>query len=94
MKITVDTEDIFRYAVGDTTQDPIESQIDLENRYEVFDSLIYDHRKKKFIKQSEAFSIFSKGVSDLRRNASSMILRDITDECLRLSKLDFDVELS
>lgn len=94
MKISVDYNDIFRYVVGMTSKDPIEVQIDFENRYEVFDESIYDYKSKSLISQPETFLIFSKAVSNLRKRSSSMNRQDIIDECLRLSKLDLDISLT
>jgi hypothetical protein len=80
--------------VGNTSIDPIEYQIDIEGRYEVFDELIYDHRKKVFIPQSDCFKIFSKEVSLLRSKSKLMGKEEIVQECNRLSKIEIDVELN
>lgn len=93
MKIIVDANDIFRYVVGNTTVDPIEALIDFENQYEVFEEIIYDHRGKRFLPQPETFKIFSKAISQLRANSSSMKREDILNQCSELAKFNIDVDL-
>lgn len=94
MKINTDENDIFRYVVGNTSIDPIEYQIDIEGRYEVFDEVVYDHRKKVFIPQSDSFKIFSKEVSLLRSKSKLMEKAEIIKECRRLSAIEIDIELN
>lgn len=94
MKISIDENDLFRYVVGNTVIDPIEAQVDFENRYEVFDFVIYDHHRKRFIEQPETFKIFSQQVSKLRSVSKSMDTSFILEECSRLSKSVIDINLS
>jgi len=56
MIVNVDYNDVFRYVVGNTLRDPIEVQIDFEERYEMFDESIYDYLQKKLIPQTIPFS--------------------------------------
>lgn len=93
MKINVDVNDIFRYVVGNTNVDPIEAQIDFDDRYEVFDETIYDHHRKEFLPQSESFKVFSKEVSKLRATSNTMNRESILDECSRLAKSAIDIDL-
>lgn len=93
MIVKVDQNDIFDYVVGNTTIDPIERQIDFENRYEVFDDCIYDHMCRKIISQQESFCKFSKAVSNLRRSASFMKPDIIVKECRKLEAMEIDVTL-
>lgn len=93
MIIKVDQNDIFDYVVGNTTIDPIERQIDFENRYEVFDDCIYDHLCRKIIGQKESFCKFSKTVSNLRKSANFMKREVVIKECEKLEAMEIDVTL-
>lgn len=94
MKISTDQNDIFRYVVGNTSIDPIEHQLDSGGRYEVFDEVIYDHRSKVFLPQNHLFKTFSKEVSLLRAKVKNMDKNDIIQECIRLQKIELDVDLN
>ena len=93
MIIKVDQNDIFDYVVGNTTIDPIERQIDFENRYEVFDDCIYDHLRRVIISQQESFCKFSKSVSNLRRSANFMKREAVVEQCKKLEEMEIDVTL-
>lgn len=81
MKIKINSNDVFRYVVGNTSKDPIESCIDFDNRYEVMDFGIFDHAKKVLIKQGEGFNKFSSSVSSLRSSYSSFDRETLISKC-------------
>ncbi len=93
MNIKVDRNDIFDYVVGNTTVDPIERQIDFENRYEVFDEFIYDNVNRRVINQNKSYCQFSKQVSNLRKMVSLMKREAIIKECAKLGEMDIEVIL-
>lgn len=66
MKIKVNQNDIFDYIVGNSNYDPIEKCID-PLRYEVFDTSIYDSKRKEYLGQSEEYKSFCKQVSQARK---------------------------
>ena len=86
VKIKINKYDIFAYAVGQTTFEPIEKCID-PMRYEVFDTFIYDTKEKKNIDQSEDFCRFSKQVSKLKTNARKMQPSEIDQLCQELEEI-------
>lgn len=94
MIVNVDYNDIFRYVVGNTLRDPIEVQIDFEERYEMFDESIYDYLQRKLIPQGEEYKKFAKKLTNLKACSRSMNADDLIVECKKLAKSDIPVVLS
>lgn len=93
MKIRINPNDAFRYIVGNTSKDPIESCIDFDNRYEVMDFGIFDHAKKTLIEQGKSFKEFSSAVSSLREHHGSFDSDTLISKCECLCKDLVEIDL-
>ena len=93
MTIQVDFNDLFRYVVGNTLRDPIEACIDSENRYEVFDSGIFDHTAKQILAQDRYFFDFCTAVSNLKSIASQLSREELSLRCRDLSLVPLEINL-
>jgi len=93
VKIRINPNDAFRYIVGNTSKDPIESCIDFDNRYEVMDFGIFDHAKKTLIEQGESFKEFSSNISYLIQYRGSFDSDTLISKCEFLCKNLIEVEL-
>jgi len=86
MQIKIDQNDIFDYVVGNSNYDPIEKCID-PLLFEVFDTSIYDRKRKEFLIQNEEYKSFCSQVSNLRRNASTMNRSEVIKICAELAEI-------
>lgn len=93
MKIKIDSNDVFRYVVGNTSRDPIESCIDFDNRYEVMDFGIFDHARKQMLEQGKSFLDFSSGVSSLRSSYASFDRDSLISKCESLCRDLVEIDL-
>lgn len=93
MIIQVDYNDLFRYVVGNTLRDPIESVIDFENRYEVFDGGIFDHSSKTLLKQDSGFVDFCSAVSKLKSIAGKLSREELSLRCRDFSLVSIEINL-
>lgn len=93
MKIKTNSNDVFRYVVGNTLRDPVESCIDSENRYEVFDNGIFDHTTKQILVQNSSFVDFCEAVSNLKSKASQLPTEEIFFHCKSLSSVPIEINL-
>lgn len=67
----IQSEDIFRYVVGNTLYCPIEQQID-PSVFEVYETCIYNGNTKQFIAQNKEFVNFQEHLSTLKEKAPNM----------------------
>lgn len=79
-KITIKLEDIEDFVLKKSDKDPIEMQIG-DDRYEVLNFGIYDHKLKRDLPQSEAFDIFEKTLYSIRNDK----MPEITKKSLALT---------
>ena len=93
MTIQVDSNDLFRYVVGNTLRDPIEACIDSENRYEVFDAGIFDHTTKQILTQDRYFTDFCAAVSNLKNTASQLSREELSLRCRDFSLIPIEINL-
>lgn len=93
MKIKINSNDVFRYVVGNTSKDPIESCIDFNNRYEVMDFGIFDHITKEILVQNSSFVDFCQAVSNLRNRSSQLSTEEIFLHCKNLSSVPIETNL-
>lgn len=93
MTIQVDSNDLFRYVVGNTLRDPIEACIDSENRYEVFDAGIFDHTTKQILTQDRYFTDFCTAVSNLKNTASQLSREELSLRCRDFSLIPIEINL-
>lgn len=91
--IKLDPNDLFRYVVGNTLRDPIEACIDSENRYEVFDSGIFDHTTKQILIQDSSFVDFCTAVSELKSIVGQLSTEEIISRCKDFSSISIKINL-
>lgn len=85
-QIKVRMADIFDYVVKNSSYDAIEKLID-PNRYEVFDTSIYDHKNKRFLMQSPEYEKYCQEVSKLRKASKGMSTKEIESICLEIEEI-------
>ena len=85
-KIKVKKEDIFLYVVGNSLFDPIERCIG-SDRYEVFDTFIYDNETDRKYNQDEIYGKFGWELTKLKNNAPKMSRNEIARLCEELEEI-------
>jgi hypothetical protein len=94
MEISVNSNDIFRFAVGNTIVHPIESHIDFKNRYEVFSAGIYDLHSKCFLPQSELYKSLYSAIEDLKAESKTLNSSEINAQCLAIADIKVEIDLN